>query len=148
MDFSGCPIHPPGGGGWTLDLSESPTDPLGGGGWTLDSQKERIQVEGGGWYKVTLVSRLRRWLAGGRRRRRSTPPPAARPVDTAKTTKKVGHDEHEKYREGRISPARLMARRFFIPRHFKRNIEKDEKKDHGDDDQTTTTQRRCERRGC
>ena len=31
MDFSGCPIDPPGGGGWTLDLSESPTDPLGGG---------------------------------------------------------------------------------------------------------------------
>ena len=90
LDFSECPTDPPEGGGWTLDFSASPTDPLGGGGWTLDSQKERIQVEGGGGYKVTLVSRLRRWLAGGRRRRRSTPPPAARPVDTAKTTKKSG----------------------------------------------------------
>ena len=47
------------GGGWTLDFSQCPIDPPGGGGWTLDSQKERIQVEGGGWYKVTLVLQAR-----------------------------------------------------------------------------------------
>ena len=31
LDFSKCPIDPPGGGGWTLDLSESPTDSERGG---------------------------------------------------------------------------------------------------------------------
>ena len=81
LDFSECPIDPPGGGGWTLDLSESPTDPLGGGGWTLDFEKERIQVHRGGCYKVTLVlfcSRVSS-VRGGK----VDPPAAARAGDRA-----------------------------------------------------------------